>query len=192
MAHGDTEIEIKIQVKEDAFFKARERAKKIARFAKTTQQADEYFAPWHRNFLEPKFPFEWLSIRKRGGKTILNYKHFYPENAEKHTHCDEHELEISNADQLQKVFSVLNFKKLVTVEKERDVFVYGDEFEIAFDTVKELGYFIEIETIKNFGSVEAARKALFEFAKILGVDTSKPDERGYPYILMKKKGLISQ
>ncbi len=192
MAHQDTEIEIKIQVKEEAFFKVRERIKKIARLVRTSKQSDMYFNPPHRNFLQPKFPFEWLSIRSRGDKTILNYKHFYPENAEIHTHCDEFEMEISKPEQFQKIFSALNMLKLVTVEKEREAYVYGDEFEIALDTVKELGYFVEIEAAKSFGSVEETRKALFEFAKTLGIDTSKPDERGYPYLLMEKKGLTKQ
>jgi predicted adenylyl cyclase CyaB len=190
MAHSDTEIEIKIQLKESEFFKARERIKKIARFMKSTQHADEYFTPMHRNFLEPEFPFEWLSIRRRSGKTIMNYKHFYPENAEAHTHCDEFEVEISSPEQLEKIFSMLNLKKLVIVLKDRETYKYGDEFEISLDIVKDLGYFIEIEAMKDFGSIESARKAISDFAKSLGIDASKPDERGYPYLLMEIKGLV--
>ena len=67
---------------------------------------------------------------------------------------------------------------------------HDEGFEIALDDVKELGFFIEIETTKNFGSVEIARSKIFEFAKELGLDASQPDERGYPYLLMEKKGLI--
>jgi len=130
------------------------------------------------------------SIRKRGGKVILNYKHWYPENTEINTHCDEYETDVEDVEQLKKMFSALNFKKLVTVEKEREVYNYNDEFEIGLDIVRELGYFIEIETMKNFGSVEKAREKLFEFAKSIGIDTSKPDKRGYPYLLMEKKKLI--
>ena len=58
------------------------------------------------------------------------------------------------------------------------------------DEVEELGFFIEIETTKDFGSVEVARKKIFELAKELGIDASDPDKRGYPYLLMEKKGLI--
>ena len=164
--------------------------KSIARFVKSTKQIDEYLTPIHRNFVEPKFPFEWLSIRRRGEKVILNYKHYYPENVEITTHCDEFESEVKNPEQLEKIFSTLDFKKLVTVEKEREIYVYNDEFEIALDKVKDLGLFIEIEAIKDFGSVEETREKLFEFAKNLGIDITKTDKRGYPYLLMKKKGLI--
>jgi len=88
------------------------------------------------------------------------------------------------------LFSAINFKNLVTVDKEREVYFHEDGFEIALDKVKELGHFIEIETKKDFGSVEEARKKLFMLAKKLGIDTSNPDKRGYPYVLMQKKGLI--
>ncbi|MBU3965309.1 class IV adenylate cyclase [Patescibacteria group bacterium] len=190
MAHNDTEIEIKIPLGEKDFLRVKERIQKEARFVKKSSQSDEYFNAPHRDFLAPKFPFEWLSIRKRGDKAILNYKHWHPENAEIHTHCDELETEISEPEKLEKIFSALGFKKLVTVEKERETYNYNDEFEIGLDKVKDLGYFIEIETIKDFGSVEKARKKLFEFAAKIGIDASKPDERGYPFSLMKKGGLL--
>jgi len=189
MANKDVEIEIKIALDKGMLLKLKENLKNVAAFTKKSHQTDEYFTPAHRNFVEPKFPFEWLSIRKRGDKTILNYKHWHPEYAEIRTHCDEFETETVNSEQLNKIFAALNFKKLVTVEKEREVFV-NDEFEIALDAVKELGYFIEIEAIKDFGGIEATRKKLFEFAKNLGIDGLKTDERGYPYLLMKRKGLI--
>jgi len=211
MSHNDTEIEIKIKLDKDSFSKVREKVENTAKctksfqlfgmpktqkrfcaFVKKVLQTDEYFTPAHRNFVEPKFPFEWLSIRKRGDKAILNYKHFHPDNAEVHTHCDEFEAEIKNPEGLKKIFFALDFKSLVTVDKEREVFVYEDEFEIALDIVKDLGYFIEIETMKDFGSVEKAREKLFGFAKILGVDVSNPDLRGYPFLMMEKNGLVKK
>lgn len=192
MANNDTEIEIKISLTEREFENIKEKIKTIAEFVKKSQQADEYFTPVHRNFIEPNFPFEWLSIRKRGEKTILNYKHFYPENAVTATHCDEFETEIKDKERLKKIFHVLDLKSLITVEKEREVYVHKDEFEIALDTVKELGHFIEIEAIKDLGSVEITREKLFEFAKNLGIDISKTDKRGYPFLLLKKNGFIKQ
>jgi len=187
---NDTEIEIKIPLDKATFSQVKEKLKKIAKFVKTSNHLDEYFTPSHRNFVEPKFPFEWLRIGKRGNKVILNYKHYYPENVKVATHCDELEIEIQNAKQLRKLFSALDFKELVTVDKERDIYVFNNEFEIALDAVKDLGYFIEIEAIKNFGNIDETRKKLFEFAKTLGIDTSNPDLRGYPFLMMQKKGLI--
>lgn len=190
MAHNDTEIEIKIPLTEETFLKVREKIQKEAKFVKKLLQDDTYFNPPDRNFLAPTFPFEWLSIRRRGDKAILNYKHWYPENSEFHTHCDEIETEIINPEKFEKIFSVLGFKELVAVKKQREIYNYGDEFEIGLDMVDDLGYFIEIETIKDFGSVEKARGKIFELASSLEINASHPDERGYPFNLMKRKGLI--
>ncbi len=192
MPHNDTEIEIKIKLDEDLFSRVKEKVQNTAKFVKKVRQSDEYFTPAHRNFVEPKFPFEWLSIRKRGDKAILNYKHFHPENAETTTHCDEFEAELADPDGMKKILESLDFRSLVTVDKEREVYTYNDEFEIALDIVKNLGHFIEIEAMKDFGSAERAREKLFGFAKILGVDASNPDLRGYPFLMMEKSGLVKK
>jgi adenylate cyclase class 2 len=192
MAHNDTEIEIKIPVDEETFFNVKKKLEKIAKFVKKSSQSDEYFTPKHRNFVEPKYPFEWLSIRRRGDKALINYKHFHPEDAEIRTHCDEFETEIKDPSKLDKIFASLDIKTLVTVEKEREIYDYKNMFEISLDSVKELGHFIEIEALKHEGSVEEVRKKLLEFAKELGIDILKEDLRGYPYLLMKKKGLIKK
>jgi len=190
MAHNNQEIEIKIKVDETLFYKLNEKLKTIANFIKTSSQQDEYFTPAHRNFLEPKFPGEWLSIRSRNNKVILNYKHFYPENAKVFTHSDEYETKIENSEQLNKIFSVLNLKKLITVDKKRTIYIYEDKFEIVLDQVKELGYFIEIEAIKDLGTVKDTRKKLFELAKELELNISKVDIKGYPRLLLEKKELL--
>lgn len=190
MAANNLEIEIRIPLDENIFSDIKEKLEKFGKFEKSFHHIDDYFTPVHRNFLEPRYPFEWLSIRKRGGKTILCYKHFHPENVENTTHCDEFETEITNPENLEKMFATLNFRKLITVEKEREVYLYKDEFEIALDDVKELGRFIEIEALKDLGGIEVTRNKLFELARTFGIDTSKESKRGYPHLLLKKKGLI--
>jgi adenylate cyclase class 2 len=190
MAHNDTEIEIKVALGREAFLRLRDKLKAIARPAGKSNHADRYYTPAHRNFVEPRFPFEWLSVRRRGDSAILTYKHWHPENSETATHCDEFETLIESPEQLEKLLSALDFRELVTVEKERESFIYKDEFEISLDVVKGLGHFVEIEAARDFGSVEAARKRLFGLARSLGIDVSGLDKRGYPYQLMSKKGLI--
>jgi len=190
MASADVEVEIKIPLDEDSFFKVKEKLKDVAKFERKSKQKDEYFTPAHRNFVEPEFPYEWLRIGERDDKVILNYKHWHPEGARIVTHCDEFQTEVKSSDQLRKLFSSLDFKKLVTVEKEREIYIYKDEFEIVLDIVKDLGHFIEIESLKDFGGVEATRNKVFEFAESLDLDTSERDLRGYPFLVMKKDGLI--
>lgn len=190
MAHGNQEIEIKIPLGKKQFLSVRRKIKKIAKFIKKTSQEDTYYTPTHRNFVKPKYPFEWLSIRKRGNNIELNYKHYYPKYAKNHTHCDEYETKLERFDQIEKIFKALNIKKLVTVRKIREIYIYKNQLEIALDQVKGLGYFIEIESLKNFGSIKKTRQKLFDFAKDLQIKVSRLDKRGYPYLLMKRRGLI--
>lgn len=186
MASNNTEIEIKIPVSETKFFEIKEKLKASAKFIKHTEQKDKYYTPSHRDFILEKYPFEWLSIRERGGKNTLNYKHYYPERAETNTHCDEYETEITDLKQVEKILKALNFNELVTVNKKRDTYELGT-FEIALDTVEELGYFIEVEATKHEDTIEKTRNALFEFAKTLGLKNEEADKQGYPYLIMKKK-----
>lgn len=186
------EIEIKVEVSQDTFESFRSFLKKKAQFVKGSFQTDEYFTPQHRNFLSPEYPYEWLSIRERSNKVILNYKHWYPENEEKSTHCDEFEVELSNYANMSRIFEALDIKSLCKVIKEREIYNYNDEFEISMDKVEELGYFIEIEVKKDFGSIECANQKLIEFATRMGVDTNKRNYRGYPFLLLEKKGLLKK
>ena len=186
------EIEIKVQVQESTFEKFRSFLTKNAKFEKESFQTDEYFTPVHRDFLSPGYPFEWLSIRERNKKVILNYKHWYPENEEKSTHCDEYEVELSNYENMNKIFQSINIKSLCKVAKKREVYNYNNEFEIALDKVDELGYFVEIEVKKDFESIETANQKLLEFAEQMGVDTANRNYRGYPFLLLKKKGLLKK
>jgi adenylate cyclase, class 2 len=184
------EIEIKVQVEKNVFENFKSYLSKNAEFIKSSEQSDEYFTPSHRNFVEPAFPFEWLSIRERNNHAILNYKHWYPENEEKSTHCDEFEVELSDAENMRKIFNSLNIETMVKVVKKREIYNHKGEFEICLDEVDELGYFIEIEVKKEFGSIETANKKLIDFATEMGIDVSKRNYRGYPFLLMEKHGLI--
>jgi len=189
MAYDDKEIEVKIKLTESEFLMIKEKLAKIAQFQNKSDQMDKYFMPPNKNFLEPKYPFEWLSLRKRDEKVQLTYKHFYPENEKMKTYCDELETDIVNLEQFEKTLRALEFKELVTIKKERDVWIFED-FEIGLDSVKELGYFIEIEALKDFGGIEETRKKIFNFAILLGADIARIQRANYPFLLLEKKGIV--
>lgn len=191
MASDNIEIEIRIRLDGQKTAQVREKLNEVAKFIKSSSQKDEYFAPVHRNFITPKFPSEWLSVRNRNGKTILNYKHFYPEGVEITTHCNEFETEVKDEKSLRLILGSLDFKPLMVIEKERDYYVYMDEFEIVLDNVKELGNFVEIEVLRDFGGHEQTKRRLMEFAEELGLDVSAIAVRGYIEMMLRKKGLIS-
>lgn len=190
MSEHGIEIELRVSLDKASFHSLKDEISRIAAPAIKMTQVDEYFTPLHRNFVKPQYPYEWLSIRNRDGAYILNYKHFHPENVPVTDYCDEYEVQTKNGESLREIFIALGFSRLVTVEKYREVYVYNDEFEIAFDDVHDLGWFIEIEVLGSIESVAEARKRLMSFANGLGIDVSKNDNRGYPYLLMVKRGLI--
>lgn len=106
------------------------------------------------------------------------------------THCDEYETQVQDSDKLKKILKALNFKKIITVEKRRSLFLYQNSLEIALDEVRDLGFYIEVETIKDFGNVEEARREILKFTKSLGLKRTKTVPGGYAAELLRKKGLL--
>jgi len=190
MAQNDIEVEIKVQVSKKRFEVIRRKVQKQAKFVKKTRQVDTYFNSLHKDFLKPKHPYEWLSIRDRGGKLLLNYKHWYPPGAKHTTHCDEYETEIGNGEQLEKILKTLGIKRIVKVDKKREVYIYKGKIEIALDIVAGLGYFIEVEALENKEEIRETYGELEEFLRNLGVTKIKTVPGGYAAAKMRKKGLM--
>lgn len=186
MAYKDQEIEIKLQITKKEFDKINHSLRKLAEYIKFSQQVDDYYTPSRNSFLKPKYPYEWLAIRFRDNKVLLNYKHWYPEGHKYTTHCDEYETEILDSNQAEKILKALNFEKIVSVKKKRKVFLYEDNLEISLDDVENLGYFIEVETTKDFGSLKKAYKKILEFTNKMGLRGSKTVPGGYALTLLKK------
>jgi predicted adenylyl cyclase CyaB len=192
MAFDDKEVEIKLQITVADLRRIESRLAKVATPVGTTTQMDHYYSPQQRSYLEHKYPYEWLSVRERQSKCLLNYKHFHPEGAERHEYCDEYEIEIDNPETARKILEALGFEYLVTVKKARSEFVVDDELSIALDVVDNLGQFVEIEAIDDAGGgISGARMAVRKYAEEqLGLDLHSADPRGYPYQLLKKAGIV--
>ena len=190
MAHNNTEVEIKVKLSKKKFESIKRKLKKIAVFEKSSHHVDDYYSPKHRSFLKPKYPYKWLTIRKRDGKFILNYKHWYPSGVKYTTHCDEYETRVDDAENLAKILKALNMEKLFTIDKKRDVFVYKNKLEVVLDRVVGLGHFIEVESIKNFGGIEKAHEHILEFLKVFGIKETKTVPSGYGGAILRKKGLL--
>ncbi|KKQ42871.1 MAG: hypothetical protein US60_C0011G0017 [Microgenomates group bacterium GW2011_GWC1_37_8] len=191
MAYNDQEIELKLPLAPEQYRQIRVKLIKKTKFIKSSHHIDDYYTPKHKSFLEPKYPYEWLTLRKRDGKVLLNYKHWYPENTKFTTHCDEYETEISSYESTRKMLKALNFEKIISVNKKRDVFEYKSDLEIALDEVLGLGHFIEVEAIKDFGSVDKARKEILKFTGSLGLKRTKTVPGGYAAELMRRRKLLS-
>lgn len=186
MASKNIEIELKFPLKnpEDVAKFLEENANLQA---KDIFQKDSYFIPKHRDFLQVKFPFEWLRIRESHRGTSLNYKHFYPENAEKSDYCDEFETKIDDINAVRKILESLDFKEVCVVIKTRTIWIFQD-VEIAIDIVKNLGSFIELEATTHFENPRDGKEFLYGIMKNINAQVGDVDERGYPFRILEKQG----
>lgn len=179
----DIETEIKIPLDKEEYDSLCKLMEKKVTFLTKNHQIDTYYEPEYRSFTETKDGVirEWLRIGKRGNQIILNYKNWYD------YYCDEYEVTIDDAKSLEKIFHVLNIKEIAQVDKERIMYQYEGKYEVSLDSVKKLGYFIEIEVKKyDLPAIEEYAK-LLQVAKNLGLNLDKIDKRGYPYYLISKR-----
>jgi len=161
-----------------------------AKFEYEASQHDAYYNAPHRDFLADKDNVnEWLRIRLAGDRAQVNYKDFQPHDSKTKTHCIEHEADVSSAEQLTRILAALDFVKLVDVKKTRRVWMYKD-VEVSIDAVEDLGDYIELEYKGNLRDVDAARDYLFAVLKEIGAETGELDQRGYPYLVLEKHGLL--
>ena len=81
----------------------------------------------------------------------------------------------------------MDFKKVLTIEKNREYWMCG-EIEMALDTVKDLGTFIEAEAKGDFKDEKEAKKACIEFLESLGIKDAQNTQikKGYPELLFEK------
>lgn len=183
---SDIEIEIKIKLTKEKFNEMKRYFEDNGKFIKNVEQKDAYFINKFEDFTKEKYPYKWLSIRERGDKKILNYKHFYPEKEEVHTYCDEYEVNIDNTDKLNKIFQELNIYSFALIHKFRSIYMYkNDKYEVSLDEVENLGYFIEIEVKKIESSYEEERKLLDLEAENINLNLDDIDQRGYPFHFIK-------
>jgi predicted adenylyl cyclase CyaB len=119
----------------------------------------------------------------------VNYKFWHNQRNEQAVSCDEFETLVTEVEAIKNILRRLDFQKIVVVEKRRSTWKYKD-VEIAIDQVTDLGSHIELEAKGAFASVEEARRRLYEVLKEIGAKTGPQDYRGYPHLLLEKKGVM--
>jgi adenylate cyclase, class 2 len=187
MSNG-VEIELKLPLRNgkqvEAFLN------KKAEVAYTSFQHDMYYNAPHRDFLQDTNNVnEWFRIRLAEGKAQINYKDWLPHDTKAKTHCKEFEANVDSYEQLRQILDALNFSKLIDVKKTRKAWNYAD-VEVSIDLVEGLGEYIELEYKGRQTDVQLARDHLFKVLGELGAKTGELDRRGYPYLLLQKRGLL--
>ena len=178
----DVEIEVKVKAKNVALLEKFLSEK--GKFTGEAYQKDDYFTPSHRDFMEKKPVEEWFRIR--GGQSgSITYKLFRYDKTGRSSHAVEYETSVGSISQLRKILDALNFKFLVSVEKTRRTWLYGD-YEIAIDSVMGLGDFIEVEYKGHDSNVDpkTITEEMIKFLKSVGCTNIQRSHSGYPYALL--------
>lgn len=178
-------IEVELKVKVDDFDEVKFRLEKAGKFVRRVHQVDTYFNSPHRDFLAPEKTVEFLRLRNNDNKEFSFDYHRLLECAGECSRTEEDETGISDPQTLQKVLELLNFKKILVVDKKREIWDCGD-FEVVLDTVAGLGNFIEIEARKDFGGFEKTKEACLMFLNDLNISSIPINEKGYFEMLLKK------
>jgi len=181
-------IEIEIQVNIENSKPLMDFLEKNAEFISEEHQIDEYFSPTHRDFIEARPVKEWLRLRDSGGKYSMNYKNWYFNKKGGSNYCDEYETRLENLNQVRKILGILNFRFLVRVDKLRKIWKYKD-YEIAVDSVKNLGDFVEIEYIGKNENIrpEIITQEMIDLLKEINCGKIKRNYVGYPFQLLFPK-----
>src|SRR3990167_4571264 len=87
--------------------------------------------------------FDYAGVVKKSQELSLDIVDLYK------IPIEEYETEISNVGEFRKILNFLDFKKVVTIDKQREYWDCGD-LEIALDKIAGLGSFIEVEAKGNY------------------------------------------
>ncbi len=176
--------EIEIQVRIENIKPLLSLLEKEGDFQYEKRQVDEYYTPPHRDFIAVRPVKEWLRLRDAEGKHSLNYKNWHYDADGRSDYCDEYETPIEDIVQVRNMFVALDYKKIVTVDKQRKVWNYK-EWEVSVDAVKDLGDFVEIE-YKGSDAPDPRQTTdeMVQFLKDTGCGKIERNFLGYPFQLL--------
>lgn len=147
-----------------------------------------YYHPDNKSMqiVKGKYPREWLRLRKCD-KNHLAFKkdHF---DGEKWLYSDEHEVEVSDYEAVKSIFHELGFKPLVELQIRKHTYS-NETYEIVFEEVENLGFFLEVEKLK-VQDIAEAKKQICEFIKSLGIKVGDDLNLGKPELMLQKSGLF--
>jgi len=179
-------IEIEIQVRIENSKSLLDFLKNNANFKSEKHQIDEYFSPGHNDFLANRPIKKWLRLRDADGIYFINYKDWHYDEDGKSQYCDEYETKVEDINQLKMILNALNFKSIVKVDKLRKTWIYKN-YEIAVDSVKDLGDFIEIEYINKKDKKldpKTITNGMVNFLKSIDCGKIERNYVGYPFQLL--------
>ncbi len=173
--NDNVEIELKIAVNEKEQERILNLIKNDSKFVLEEDQEAIYYNLSHR-----KMNNEWLRIRKENNNYVLNYK------KKSNDIIEEYEVSVDNVDNLKTIFSNIDLKESVHVDKHRISYLYKNKYEFSFDNVKYLGRYVEIELKNQEHSNDEEIQKLIELVKNLSININSIETRRYPEIIISR------
>lgn len=157
------------------------------------ETTDVYFYDPKRDNLKPNDDMqidECLRIRTKNNEHYITYKvDKFDENG-KWLYSDEYETKFADLDMLNIIINKLGLKELLTINNSKRTYV-TDKYEIVLETVKDLGYFLEVEYCTNEDvDVKEIKKEIQHFIDSLELNVSDELNMGKPEMMLRRKKFI--
>lgn len=182
------EVEILVEVLD-----SKERALKALEkfhFEGEKETHDIYFFDPERDHLKPSDKGRLknsLRLRKKGNTSYLTYKkdNFNPDGS--WICSDEHETKVSDYDVTKDILLHIGVEVLTEVRCTKYIFK-DDKYEIVLEDVKNLGIFIEVESLDDVeeDQVVKEKKRIWGFMNSLGIRLGEELDAGKPELMLNK------
>jgi adenylate cyclase class 2 len=158
----------------------------------TVEQRDLYFGHPARDFAVTNEAFR---LRQIGDRNVVTYKGPVIDSQTK----TRRELELplpggtATFDGYRDLLVLLGFRPVREVRKTRVPFhisIDGRDLEVCLDDVTGLGLFVEIETLADDVNRDAARDAILNCARTLGL--ADPERRSYLDLLLERDAAVER
>ena len=105
-------------------------------------------------------------------------------------YSDEYETKFDDLFMLNNIINKLGFKELLTIHNSKRTYETG-KYEIVLETVKDLGYFLEVEYCTNEDvDVKEVKKDIQNFIDSLELNVSEELNMGKPEMMIRKNNII--
>lgn len=175
------ENELKFEIKDYDKFKKVAKEKDIC-FDKGIKQKDCVWIMKNSDGMNLVSGEPIVRTREEGDKICLTLKKELKQGC-----FEEHEILVSEIFETDKILENLGMRKLVTIEKVRQL-ANIDEFSLYLDVVNLLGSFFEVEVLTEAEDCEAKDRIL-QFVKQFGLSEDDIVENTYNTLLCRKFGL---
>lgn len=179
------EIEIKLQIEEKDYYRLSTLMEKTAAFEGEKKQIDKYYSPIDISFYDRGD--RCLRVRAENNTAFLSYKRIYEKGTQRQF-IEEFETRVDNPDMIDNILKALGYRAEIIVDKHRLNYRTINGFLIALDSVKNLGFFIEVENVNESETVQKRNLDLERYVSGLDLSLAKRNTEGYSNMLYRKLG----